>query len=207
MAHFGRFSYKHRTFYNPKHIWLTELTKYWCYWIFSIIWLLKTLYSGFNGSHMWVISPEIIRNLVFSNILPFETLKPFETHVGDNAIHMTVTALGIIFGGAKPDRSKAKVRPSEARESQAKRDVDRAKRGSKQLGFVGRCKPPNGVQGQRPGKFWDFSPSRCPEIAIPACFQWITEQTQADWWEEVEFIWGAFVGKIYWKIYWKWHTT
>ena len=70
---------------------------------------------------MWVISPEIIRNLVFSNILPFETLKPFETHVGDNAIHMTVMALGIIFfgGGAKPDRSKAKVRPSEAREQTA----------------------------------------------------------------------------------------
>ena len=97
------------------------------------------------------------------------------------------------FGGGKPNRSEAKVRPSEARESQAKRDVDRAKRGSKQLGFVGRCKPPNGVQGQRPGKFWDFSPSRCPEIAIPACFQWITDSNL----EEREKIGGgAIVGKI-----------
>ena len=107
---------------------------------------------------MWVISPEIIRNLVFSNILPFETLKPFETHVGDNAIHMTVTALGIFFfgGGAKPDRSKAKVRQSEARESQAKRDVNRVKRGSKQLGFVGRCKPPQRGPGAAPRKILRF---------------------------------------------------
>ena len=38
----------------------------------------------------------------------------------------------------------------------------------------GAVSPPNGVQGQRPGKFWDFSPSRCPEIAIPVCFQWLS---------------------------------
>ena len=72
--------------------------------------------------------------------------------IQDNYNPASDSAMNYFWGG-EPERSEAKVRASEARESQAKRDVDRAKRGSKQLGFVGRCKPPNGVQGQRPGKF------------------------------------------------------
>ena len=102
---------------------------------------------------MCVISPEIVRNLVFSNILPFETLKPFETHVGDNAIHMTVTALGIIFGGAKPDRSKAKVRPRDLRESQAKRDVDERGEGANSWGLWGAVSPPTGSRDSAPENF------------------------------------------------------
>ena len=139
---------------TQKQIWLTELTKYWCYWIFSIIWLLKTLYSGFNGSHMWVISPEIIRNLVFSNILPFETLKPFETHVGDNAIHMTVTALGIIFGGGQ-NPTEARRRFDRAKRGRAKWSETSTERsdGANSWGLWGAVSPPTGSRDSAPENF------------------------------------------------------
>ena len=70
------------------------------------------------------------------------------------------------FFPGKIERSEASIRPRERVERSEASD-----RGSKQLGGLGGAvSPPNGVQGQRPGKFWEFSPSRCPEIAIPACF-------------------------------------
>ena len=37
-------------------------------------------------------------------------------------------------------------------------------------GLRGRSEPPNVAEGQRLGNFKDFSPSRCPEIAIPGGF-------------------------------------
>ena len=71
-----------------------------------------------------------------------------------------VTALGIIFGGAKPDRSEAKGRPSEARESQAKQG--RAKRsetsterseGANSWGLWGAVSPPTGSRDGAPENF------------------------------------------------------
>ena len=51
------------------------------------------------------------------------------------------------------------------------RSFDRAERGRKKAGGLGACKPPNGVQGAAPQKFFEtLSPPRCAEIAIPGEF-------------------------------------
>ena len=70
-----------------------------------------------------------------------------------NSQCQSVTALGIIFRGANCKQKKGWVDRATQGGDRAKRDGDRSKGGSKQLGDLGRYKPPNGVQGQCPGKF------------------------------------------------------
>ena len=51
----------------------------------------------------------------------------------------------------------------------------RSKGEQKLGGGLGRYKPSPPNRGQGPRNILDFSPSRCPEIAIPVSFQWIIE--------------------------------